>query len=337
MKNNRPLVLKIIVLVLVAFLLGLFFGEFFLRGKQINAGSDIREDNTHSLYTFINPLLFCGISENKDFNEYLSLKEKVTRYVAAAQQDKKVSDVSIYFRDLDSGRWTGINENADYAPASLLKVPTMIAFFALAQSHPDILSQAVYYDGSFDDNAFESIKPLKTIQAHTTYTIDHLIYAMIAYSDNNATRLLHQHIDPALLTEVYTDLGVHVPSSASVDFLSAKSYSYFFRVLYNATYLNRSLSEKALQLLSEPDFPQGITAGVPANITVAQKFGERSIFGPIDHRETGSELHDCGIIYYPKHPYLLCIMTKGYNFTDLTSVIQDISRLTYQDIDMVYK
>jgi len=100
-----------------------------------------------------------------------------------------------------------------------------------------------------------------------------------------------------------TDLGLSVPLAqpdvASTILCPRSRISYFFRVLYNATYLSSDSSEHALSLLNLPDFPQGIEATVPKGVAVAQKFGERSVFtstGAVDHRE----LHDCGIIYYPK-------------------------------------
>jgi hypothetical protein len=57
-------------------------------------------------------------------------------------------------------------------------------------------------------------------------------------------------------------------------------------------------------------YNDGLKAGIPANIELAHKFGERGIIG-MNGREQ-KQLHDCGIIYYPKHPYILCIMTRGY-------------------------
>ena len=41
------------------------------------------------------------------------------------------------------------------------------------------------------------------------------------------------------------------------------------------------------------------------------------------------QLHDCGIIYYPGNPYLLCVMTRGDSFGELSSTIRDISDIIY--------
>ena len=57
------------------------------------------------------------------------------------------------------------------------------------------------------------------------------------------------------------------------EYFTAKNYSKVFFALLNATYLNKENSEKALELLSNTDFTQGIVAGVPNNIKVAHKFG----------------------------------------------------------------
>jgi hypothetical protein len=42
------------------------------------------------------------------------------------------------------------------------------------------------------------------------------------------------------------------------------------------------------------------------------------------------ELHDCGIVYLPDNPYLLCVMTKGNDFAKMEKIIEEISRLSYE-------
>jgi len=83
-----------------------------------------------------------------------------------------------------------------------------------------------------------------------------------------------------------------------------------------------------LSLLTHTNFTSGLTAGIPKNIVVAHKFGEATdddVSGSIISRE----LHDCGIIYYPGKPYLLCVMTKGTDFSKLEGVISGISEIAY--------
>ena len=97
------------------------------------------------------------------------------------------------------------------------------------------------------------------------------------------------------------------------------------------------MSEKALRLLSQPFFKKGLIAGLPANIPIAKKFGERSFSAAPADPTSQKELHDCGIIYYPSHPYLLCVMTKGNNFDRLADTIKDISQTVYASVDNEYK
>ncbi len=87
-------------------------------------------------------------------------------------------------------------------------------------------------------------------------------------------------------------------------------------------------SEKALGLLSSAKFEEGLSAGVPSEVKVAHKFGER------EESETNEiQFHDCGIIYFPNNPYLLCIMTKGNNLTNLETVLSTISKMVYEEVD----
>jgi beta-lactamase class A len=148
---------------------------------------------------------------------------------------------------------------------------------------------------------------------------------MIVQSDNNAFTLLARVVDPAELDRVYALLRMQNPRATGDDaFLSVQTYASFFRVLYNATYLSKEASEWALATLARSEFRAGLVAGVPSAVPVAHKFGEKS-----DPKAGVMQLHDCGIIYYPSHPYLLCVMSQGPSFEFLDDVIVAVSRLVY--------
>src|SRR5262249_32692831 len=110
-----------------------------------------------------------------------------------------------------------------------------------------------------------------------------------------------------------------------------KVYALFFRILYNASYLNKEDSEQALKLLSQATFKDGLIAGVDDGITVAHKFGEYAAKDASGNDVPGTdELHDCGIVYAPGHPYLLCVMTRGNQLTSLTTMVAQVSQIVFQ-------
>ena len=74
-------------------------------------------------------------------------------------------------------------------------------------------------------------------------------------------------------------------------------------------------------------FKDGLLAGVPRDVTVAHKFGSRRI-----GESEKVQLHDCGIVYAPERPYILCVMTQGSDFTKLAGVIKSISANVYQSV-----
>ncbi len=283
--------------------------------------SVLREDG----YEFINPVLLCNTNINNAANEDTALSKKIAQYAASAKE----KDIGVYYLKLGDYRWAGTNVSEAFSPASMLKVPTAAAILRYADSHPDILQKKVTYSGAWNENGAEYFKPKETLAARTSYTADDLIRYSIAYSENNAERLLETAvIDEKHLNNIYVDLGIQLPENI-VDFMSPQTYSLFLRLLYNSTYLSREMSEKLLGLMTTPDFPQGIESGVPDGVKVAAKFGERQIFdqnGTLLERE----LHDCGIVY-ARDPYILCVMTRGKDFEVLAREIAEISKLVYEE------
>ena len=319
------------ILCCAAFILGCLFSYVLITITKASGTNTVDNYAIRKTLTgkLISPLLLGG--DNQVLYDNGVLFKSIKGYINTSTNNGDTTNISVYFKNLTSGAWFGVNENDHYAPASLMKVPIMIAVFKEAESNHKLLEQEIYYDGKNDLNTEEYYKPQDKILPGHSYSVESLIGYMINYSDNNATRLLLSVTPQNNLTEIFTDLGLPIPNdntTGTVDYMSDKLYSRLFRVLYNSTYLNEEYSEKALRILVNPDFPNGIIAPLPKSVSVANKFGERTVY---DNKGVAlyRELHDCGIIYKDSSPYLLCIMTKGSDFKSLESIIQAISKLAY--------
>ena len=258
-----------------------------------------------------------------------SAKRAVESYLRTSLKNNEAASISFYLRDLNKATWVGINEDEKFTIASLAKVPLMFTFYLKAQEDPSILNKKIRYETEIKNPAYQNVAPRESVQLGNTYTVEELLRNMIAYSDNVSMYLLanDNDIDVQLADQIYADLRLPIPRAGSEYEISARDYARYFRILYSATYLNKDSSEKVLKLLTETDFHDGIVAGIPENITVAHKFGERG--GGVE----GVQLHDCGIVYAPNGPYSICVMTKGWDFDVLKSKIKDISSLAYESME----
>lgn len=278
-------------------------------------------------YALINPLLSCDINEDIPYSAFASLKNNLQKTIDSEKGVGSITRASVYFRDMDLGHWTGVNEDALYAPASLIKVPLMIGYLYEARNDANILNKKIEYTGDVDETKMQAITPKHPL-VPGTYSVNELLTSMIAESDNNAYSLLSQNLSTTTLGKVYSDFGVAPSVDINADSASAKTYSRFFRILYNGSFLGRVRSQTALTLLSETNFKNGIVSGVPERTLVAHKFGEKTVAdtsGGVIRRE----LHDCGIVYYPHHPYLICVMTEGKEYADLETTIAALSKEVY--------
>lgn len=278
-------------------------------------------------YEYINPLLECELGGALQVNLLKPFKNKVQSTIDERLNNGSITAAAVYYRDLNNGPTFGINENMDFTPQSLLKVPVMIAYYKLAQADPSILEQELTLTDP-EKYAPDTAYPDHDIQLGQSYTVDELINKMIIYSNNNAFTLLLGSIDIDRINQVHQDLGLTLlESTTPEDFISVKEYASLFRVLYNASYLNRDMSERALGLLSQTVFADGVVQGVPEQYTVAHKYGIRET-----ENSSERQLHDCGIVYYPEHPYLICIMSRGTNFDQLSETIQAVSEVVFSEI-----
>ncbi|MCR4312219.1 MAG: class A beta-lactamase-related serine hydrolase, partial [Candidatus Uhrbacteria bacterium] len=215
------------------------------------------------------------------------------------------------------------NDDATYRPASLMKVPVMMAILKQSETNPDLLNKAITVTPEMYPLEIQNISPEETAQDNTTYTISELIRLMIVHSDNRSADILLNVMNKQEFAEILFDLDMPVPANPGDYAVSPRIYSIFFRALDNATYLNSANSEYALKLLSQTTFNAGITAGIDEDIVVAHKFGDGSV---TTGATSTTELHDCGI-FYTDNPYILCVMTKGSNLDSLKIPVAEMSKI----------
>lgn len=281
-------------------------------------------------FRFTNPLLDVELPEGVIISqEPIPFKHKIELFVQRQIQSGRVRDVSVYYRDLHYGPWFGINEDREFNPASMMKVPVMIAWLKRAEKDQRVFKHTMIYDGREDMSAIQGIRSAHGLTLGQSYTIEELLHYMINYSDNNAYTLLYKGMKAEELNAVLDGMDVNNSVKGGNNSITVHGYSGFFRILYNASFLSREMSEKALTLLSLQDFPHLIVAGVPAGIPVASKFGEFGQDGPAGERQ----LHEFGIVYHPKHPYILGIMTRGNDTEKQADVLREISLLIYREVD----
>lgn len=304
--------------------------QFFPRPAEIEAvyvqkndcptGMEIQRTRDNK---FSKPAILYDVKNESE--QLLPLKETINQYINKIKAATNLSDVSVYYREMNNGAWFQINGDAPYIPASLLKVTTLITILKQAELTPSLLDKKIYFDKHAEYVYYQNIKNFQLKENHY-YTLSELLNYMIEYSDNDAANLVTQVMNRSVYNKVYSDLGITSPASdpsRKKDFtMSVIDCCKLFRVLYNSSYLNEEYSEYALSLLAKSTYKEGLLKNFNPNTVVAHKFGERST-------ETDQQLHEIGLFYNGEQPYILGVMTKGNDLKQLSTVLSDISGLVY--------
>ncbi len=275
---------------------------------------------------FVSPLVGVAFPSSSSFPELARVQADVQTIISAAKEKGSASEVGVYFRIPSTAHSFGIDADAGFYPGSLLKVPIMIAYLKQAEAKPSVLSRKYAYIPSEIANPLPNT--LSPQLRPGTHTVDQLIRAMIETSDNSSKDILMDHVDERILQDVFDEMDVNFLKDP-VGLVSPRQYVTFFSRLYNAAFLSRENSNRALELLTHATFTDGLTAKLPRGVKVAHKYGERGVY--VDGSLIAIELHDCGIIYADTEPYYLCVMTRGKDINSVGKVISDISAKVYAD------
>lgn len=331
-RRNPGVFFVILAMIILFSFLGYALGQHVQKVRYmqfINSFKNISE--SLDKYMFINPLIGGTSAPATDIGFFDDIKNEITSYFQQEEKEGNLYETSFYFKDLNTGMWFGVNENANFFPASLFKLPIALAIYKEGEDNGDFLKKIVVYSKEISDmnNAIQE-NSASTLEVGKSYSVEDLVSIMLTQSDNGAKNLLLSVLDKTYLDRLFNIISMVNPEGLSVIEISSRKYALFFRILYSASYLNEDNSERILGLLSKSSFKEGLVNGVPPDVSVANKFGTYEVTDNSGGKNSASrELHDCGVIYYSESPYLVCIMTRGKDTENLLRIISHVSSLVY--------
>src|ERR1035437_4756889 len=163
---NTKTILQNPIILILGFLL--FFGA----GVATRQYSIINFDAVCNLskYQYINTELNCKYKQILDKRDYGGLKQNLFSFIEEKKKENVITDVSIYFRDLQNGPTLGINEYSQFSPASLLKLPLLLTYYNLREDQPDLFEKQITIQ-NLEKEVTQNIAPKESIQLNKTYSI----------------------------------------------------------------------------------------------------------------------------------------------------------------------
>ncbi len=249
---------------------------------------------------------------------FVPLRKELNAYT-----DTLDTSFGMYFEYLPTGVSIGINEKESYILASLLKVPLAMAVYKQIEKGDLKSDQTLEVKKEHLDPYFGELWKAGPGQ---TLTTTQALQETLINSDNTAKNVLFSAIPEGSLENVFDSLDIPKELTNNSPVVTPKNYSSVLRSLYLSSYLKPEDSNEILSLLTRTPFSDKLAAGVPKDVKVAHKIGVHEG----ENKDT-SIFTDCGIIYYPKRPYILCMMTRSPE-KDTQKNMKNVSKIIYDYI-----
>ncbi len=233
--------------------------------------------------------------------------------------------VGIYYKNLKTGETACYNEDHEFIPASVIKLPTVMAIYKMAAEGKADLSEKlkVTYEcrvpscGAFNAFTDEPIVDIKT-----------LCNLAIVISDNTASNMLTSHFGIENLNREFKEMGLkktHIERLLFDDEMQEKGYNNkavpceigdLLEQIHNRTFVSEEVSQEIWNIIKEQQLLDKTAAYIDGIVPIGSKTG-------------GARGITCDVaLVEGENPYVISIMA---NETDVP-VTDDFMRHLGRDI-----
>jgi beta-lactamase class A len=238
--------------------------------------------------------------------------------------------MGIYVKDLTSGQNFGVNADTIFPQASSIKIPILIELLRQSQSGKINLAARV------EIHRAATVAGSGVLQffsdGGSAVSLRDLAVLMVVLSDNSATNLLIDRVGMDNVNSLLDSVGLHQTRLARrmIDTAAERAerenhstpreMATLVEMLNAGKLLDGDHTKMALEILEYPK-ESPLRAGVPENITVAEKPGSLD----------GAQC-DTGIVFLDGRPYIISVMTT-YNAASGDAAITAVSRRVFAYFD----
>ncbi len=233
------------------------------------------------------------------------------------EETKSLSGIyGFYVIRLSSGLSYGVNENDIFEPASLNKLPVMLAMY-IEEEEGNIDLETTYALKDTDKVAGSGSLENKSEGYELTYR--EMLSYMGKESDNTAANIAKNILGEEKVKQVIDMLGM---GNTVVFGEDQKTTPYdiglFFNKLWERDIVSKKHRDEMLEYLTDTIYEEWLAAGIPSDTEVAHKYG----------REV-HVVNDGGIVFADE-PFILVLLSKGVVEREADQAFPELSRAIYR-------
>jgi len=218
----------------------------------------------------------------------------------------------IYLEDLHSGLFIDLDGQEPYTAAGAMTFP--VALYVFAQASAGRLSLETQAEYLPEDRTGGS-SVIQGAPFGSKYTLKQLCYHAVVDSDPVAWRMLYRLLGEPSVKEWLRSIGGR-HATAGTNQASPADFAAYYKFLLEFAERQPGLAGLLLEWLKKSGHAGWAARSLPRAVTMAHKTG----LWP-------TALTDAGIVFLPREPYLLCIMSDLSREISLGQAVDDLARL----------
>jgi len=228
---------------------------------------------------------------------------------------------SIYYKNFDTNKSFGINENQINRAASVNKVPIIAALYLLEKEGKiEIDERITIQENDVQDYGTGSIRYQ---EMPVTYSLRNLAKLALKESDNTAAHVIELKIGEENVQKLVNIWGMNQTNMVENQ-TTVTDMSILFEKIYRGEISDTANTKEFLSFMNNTDFEDRITKELPSTSTSYHKSGDEEGY-----------VHDVGIIVSPKGTYYLGVMTSdvGGIEEETKKIMSEVSKLIYNSLN----
>lgn len=274
---------------------------------------------------FVFAIFFIFLGRHMTFLPVISLSENPKEFDLKKDLEKFVKDkngfYSIYYKDLKTNNFIGIEEKQIQTGASVNKLPIVaVLYFLDKQGKIDLDEKITITKENIQDYGTGRIRYQKMPQS---YSLRNLAKLSLKESDNTAAHVLSIKIGTDVIQKTISSWGLK-----QTNMVDNKTTVYDMGILFEKIYKNEIANEaktnELFEFMTDTNFEDRIPAKLPTSTKIYHKTGDGEGF-----------IHDIGIVETEKGVYILGVMTSDIGDTEgqTKQTIAEISKKVFDSVN----